>query len=144
MAVNLTNYKTESVAAFDLEKFRAPAGYYPENLPAKYKKRGRAALEHSLKGPVPMAWLCKAATLPGKCLAVGLALWYLHGRHKNRESVSLGNELLADIGVSRNAKVRCLRIMEEAGLVTVEYFTYRSPSVTLVVADPNDDDRRAR
>src|SRR5258706_14088869 len=118
---NITNQVTESVTSFDLEKFRVPAGYYPENrLP---KRRHRAAVpERSLKGPIPVAWLCKAASLPGKCLATGLTLWYLHGRHKNRESIILGNELLADFGVGRKAKEGCLRLLEKAGLVQFEYF----------------------
>jgi hypothetical protein len=33
-----------------------------------------------LKGPVPMPWLATAARLPGKALAVGIALWRLGGQ----------------------------------------------------------------
>ena len=40
--------------------------------------------EHFLKGPVPWAWLDRAARLSGKSLAVGLVLWKKAGAAGNR------------------------------------------------------------
>ena len=42
-----------------------------------------------IKGPIPLAWMMAAATPPGKCLHVGLALWYLAGLKKTN-TVALG------------------------------------------------------
>ena len=37
-----------------------------------------------LRGPIPLDWLGSAATLPGKTLHIGIALWWLHGMAKGK------------------------------------------------------------
>ena len=48
-----------------------------------------------LRGPVALDWLRRAAALPGKALAVGLALWFLRGAESGRRSASPGGHLTA-------------------------------------------------
>jgi len=84
-----------------------------------------------LKGPVPWPWLVAAAKLPGKALAVGLALWRLSGATKSA-TVRLSNAEVAVLGVDRSAKSRALKWLEEAGLVRIEQKPGRIPSVTIL------------
>jgi hypothetical protein len=44
----------------------------------------REASAPFIKGPIPLAWMKAVAMLPGKCLHVGLALWYLVGLKKTK------------------------------------------------------------
>ncbi|MGB7914699.1 MAG: hypothetical protein WCF79_05305 [Rhodomicrobium sp.] len=83
-----------------------------------------------IKGPIPLAWMKAAAMLPGKCLQVGLALWYLAGLQKTN-TVALGNHLLQSFGVDRKAKGRC-QALERAGLVAVLSRPGCNPIMTLL------------
>jgi hypothetical protein len=87
--------------------------------------------ERFLKGPVPMSWLAAAARLPGKALAVGLALWRLAGATKS-QTILLSTTEVALLGVDRNAKSRALRMLEMAGLISVERRPGRLPRVTIL------------
>lgn len=83
-----------------------------------------------LRGPVPLDWLRRAAGLPGKALAVGLALWFLCGCRK-RKTVRLTRRTLDRLGVARKPGYRGLRALERAGLVAVARQPGRSPVVTI-------------
>jgi DNA-binding transcriptional ArsR family regulator len=87
--------------------------------------------ERFLKGPVPMSWLAAAARLPGKALAVGIALWRLAGATKS-QTILLSTTEVVPLGVDRNAKSRALRVLEQAGLVSVERRPGRLPRVTIL------------
>jgi hypothetical protein len=84
-----------------------------------------------LKGPVPWPWIEVAAKLPGKALALGIALWRLAGAVKS-QTVRLSNAEVAALGIDRNSKSRALRDLERAGLITVERRPGCSPRVTIV------------
>lgn len=84
-----------------------------------------------LKGPVPMSWLAAAAKLPGKALAVGVALWRLSGAVKSR-TVILSNAEVEVLGVDRNAKSRALRALQQEGLVSVDQRPGCLPRVTIL------------
>ncbi len=71
--------------------------------------------------------------LPGKAFQVGVLLWYLCGLRKN-ETVVLANGLLERFHISRQAKYRCLKALEGAGLIAVEGREDRNPSVTILTA----------
>ena len=86
-------------------------------LTAKRPPRHRPGSEF-LCGPIPLAWLCRATLLPGKALAIGLALWFKAGATKNR-TVKLTGALADRFNVGRKASARCLKALEAAGLVTV-------------------------
>jgi hypothetical protein len=84
-----------------------------------------------LCGPVPLVWLSMAAKLSGKALHVGIALWYLAGVTKSF-TVKLTRSTLTLFGVSRWSVSRNLRLLELAGLVTVERRKGKVPLVTIV------------
>jgi hypothetical protein len=84
-----------------------------------------------LKGPIPWDWLEKAAQLPGKALAVGMALWLWAGMKRSRR-LSLSISSLSAMGVKRNAGYRAMNELERAGLISVVRHTGRKPKVTLL------------
>ena len=95
------------------------------STPPRHKKG-----EEFLKGPIPLPWLSAASRLPGKALAVALALWFRAGLTKSR-TVKVGSQLLSRFNVGRKSVSRCLRAMEEVGLVDVERHPGRCPVVTI-------------
>src|SRR3954452_3331565 len=56
-----------------------------------------------LKGPIPLATLAAAARLPGKALALYVALQHRCGL-EGKSTVTLSAALLRDFGVGRDAK----------------------------------------
>jgi DNA-binding transcriptional ArsR family regulator len=86
-----------------------------------------------LKGPIPLKQLTLAARLPGQALAAYLAIHH-RAALTRLASVTLPKALMTQFGVSRDAKARALRALEEASLVTVERVNGRSARVTLLAA----------
>jgi hypothetical protein len=118
---------------FNLENFRLPEGISfpsPKKQRPDRLKRGR----QFVKGPIPIDWLSKAASLHGKVFQTAIALWYLVGAKKTI-TVSLSNEIAEKFGVGRNAKYKNLEVLKQAGLVTVQRKHGRSPVVTLLCAE---------
>ena len=95
---------------------------------AKKAKRQGAQF---LRGPVPLAWLYRAAKLPGKALAVSLAVHYKAGVENTREPIAVTAKLLERFGVSRKAGYRGLEALERTGLVSVDRRRGRCPRVTI-------------
>ncbi len=87
-----------------------------------------------VRGPVPVRWLASAAVLPGRALAVGMAVWFLVGIRQSRKALSVCSTLLERFGVSRKAGYRGLLALEQAGLVKVERHRGRCPRVTVLSA----------
>ena len=83
-----------------------------------------------LKGPIPLAVLQEAARLPGRSLALYLAI-----RHRidlrNSPEVSLSTEYLARWGISKYSKLRAITALERDGLVRV---VNRAPGKSIRVA----------
>lgn len=109
--------------------FRATV--YTGELAPGCQARTEAAQEPFLKGPIPLWWLAAAARLPGKALAVGIAIWYRAGRAKS-DTVGGSWRLWAELGVDRSAMYRALRQLEAAGLIVVERSNGKNPVITLV------------
>jgi len=86
-----------------------------------------------IKGPLPLHWMAEAAGLPGRCLQVGLVIWYLHGLTKQKQ-FRLRREPLSAFGVERHAARRALVRLRDAGLIEVEFHRGRRPVVTLLGA----------
>jgi hypothetical protein len=84
-----------------------------------------------LKGPVPLAWLSRAAGRPGKALAVALALWYAAGLTQGA-TVLLSRRLLRLFHVGRHAAGRALENLACSGLVAVDRGRGRCPRVTIL------------
>jgi hypothetical protein len=96
----------------------------------KPARPNRPRREKFLCGPVPLAWINKAAELPGKALAVGLALWFLRGCQKRR-TVRLTRRTLERFAVKRKPGYLGLQKLEAAGLVRVLRRVGTSPIVTI-------------
>src|SRR5215204_2077379 len=97
--------------------------------------RARArGIARFLKGPIPLQDIARAACLPGKALAVYLAI---HHRCdlKGHSAISLPAGLLRQFGVNRNAKARALQQLEQAGLVQVERKGRSAARISLVMAN---------
>jgi hypothetical protein len=110
-------------------------GVLPEQkveLRSVTRRRGRRFIP-----PVPLAWFDRACVLPGKALAVGLALWRLT-RVRRSNTVRLTQAAVAQHGLSRWEKYDALRALESAGLVAVQRRGRRSPLVTVVEPRPAD------
>jgi hypothetical protein len=115
----------------DLEQFRrrtnGESKPWESNRVPRHKPGGRF-----LKGPVPVEWLGRAGSLPGKALHVGLAVWFAAGLAKRREVV-LTARVLAAFGVKRRRTAyEALERLKAAGLVAVERHRGRAPRVTIL------------
>lgn len=87
-----------------------------------------------LRGPIPLAWLSSAASLPGKTLNVGIALWWLHGMAKCKP-FKLTQKALQTLNVERDAAGAALVRLEQAGLIRVVRKPGQRPTVSMVVGD---------
>jgi CRP-like cAMP-binding protein len=89
-----------------------------------------------LKGPIPLAWLNKAATLPGKAINLGIAIWWLHGMSRDK-AFKLTGKALAQLGISRDAASSALKGLEAQGLIRVQRSPGQRPTVEILLV-PND------
>jgi len=87
--------------------------------------------EKFLKGPIPLRWLTRAATLPGKALHVALALWFQAGVERSA-TVRLNLSRLQDFGVERSAGSRALTMLATCRLVAVWQRPGCAPIVTIL------------
>lgn len=85
---------------------------------------------HFIRGPIPMAWLERAAKLPGKAISVALLLWFRDGMSVG-EPIKLTPALLKRFEIGRKAGYRAIAALEVAGLVIVERHRGRCPKITL-------------
>lgn len=100
--------------------------------------------EKYLGGPIPLGWLSRAASLPGKALHLAVALWYAAVRTPDKNpAVKLTRTLAAEFGLSaRTTRSRAVDSLVGAGLVTVERRVGRSVVLTILPA-PTTPTRRA-
>ncbi len=82
------------------------------------KERRHRRASRYLKGPVPLALLQRAAALPGKALALYLAIQHRSDLRRSAE-VTLPADYLAAWGIDKDAKRRSLATLEAAGLIRV-------------------------
>ena len=88
-----------------------------------------------IKGPIPLAWISKANSLPGKAGAVGLALWFLVG--VNRSTIIKTTRQIETIAAcGRKAVYSALEALESAGLIRKNNAPGRRPTVEICVKDP--------
>ena len=99
--------------------------------------------EAFLKGPIPLLWLSSVAALPGKAMAVGLAIWWRVGLRKTAE-IRLTGSHLKRFGVGRKAGYRCLAAMERDGLIRVQRQRGKAPIVTVLCDSESSDNIKPR
>jgi hypothetical protein len=81
-----------------------------------------------LKGPIPMDWLSRAASLPGKTINLALAVRWLVDMNGGKPA-KLTSKALALLNVSEDACSDGLRRLESAGLITVARQPGQRPTV---------------
>jgi DNA-binding MarR family transcriptional regulator len=87
-----------------------------------------------LRNRIPICWLGRACTLPGKALAVGLSAWFLSGLHRSRlDGLRLTGDIVERFGVDSSAKSRAVSELVREGLVRiVRGGVGRCPVVTIL------------
>lgn len=114
-----------------------PQGRVGERLSAasvrRHKQKQKRQQAEFVCGPIPVDWIARAAALPGRALAVGLAVWFVDGTRRSNKAVC--DSLLTRFGVSRWAGYRGLRALEQGGLVTVDRHRGRCPRVAILSAN---------
>jgi len=113
----------------DIDQFRAKREGTPRPTKRQQPSRYQAG-EWFLKGPIPGAWLARAARLSFRALRAGLALWYLAGVRRTHV-VKPTRDTWQRFGLSPDAARRGLTALEEAGLVDVDRHPGRCPVVTI-------------
>lgn len=85
-----------------------------------------------LKGPIPMRDICTAAALPGRALALFLAIHHRVALTRD-VTVTLPRGLLQQLGVNKDSKSRGLGALERAGLIRVARSRGTAARITLTV-----------
>jgi hypothetical protein len=120
--------------AFDPARLTLPTNGSPALTSPTRRLPGRHTGREFVKGPIPLAWLARAARLPGKALAVGVVLWHLVGLRKSC-TVKWAPSKAESLGVRRHAAYRAQRALEKEGLISVERKCGRCPVITILVLD---------
>jgi hypothetical protein len=115
----------------DIEQFRLSANEVALDRPPRRRLRHKDESGRFIKGPLPFKWMCVAASLPGRALAVGLALWFEAGCKKS-DSVTLTSKLLGCFGLERGAKMRALQNLQRAGLIEYSVTPGKNPEVRIL------------
>ena len=118
----------------DLDQLRLN-GHAVDARPIKTVRSGRF-----LKGPVPWDWITRAASLPGKALHVGTAVWLWAGIKKTKREIPLSLTRTArDFGFDHSTASRALAALERAGLVTVTRSSGRKVIVSIRLQAHEED-----
>jgi DNA-binding MarR family transcriptional regulator len=96
--------------------------------------------ERFLRGPIPLKDIATAACLPGQALALFLAVHHQTAL-TGKPSVTLPARLLTELGISRGAKSRGLKSLEQSGLITVLQSKGRAARVQLRVTQIKGTER---
>jgi hypothetical protein len=89
-----------------------------------------------LKGPFPWAQFVIAAKLPGRALALWLAIHHQAALAK-RDTVVLSPLMLAELRISRGVKFIALHSLAQAGLIALEQRRGRVTRVRLLPVQPD-------
>jgi hypothetical protein len=74
--------------------------------------------EYFLRGPIPLRWLHRAATLPGKAYTLGTILWWFYGINPTKP-IKVTSKSIEEFSISEDAYRDGLNRLEAAGLVSV-------------------------
>lgn len=83
-----------------------------------------------LKGPIPLPEIAQAARLPGRSLALLLAIHHQTALTGKRV-VTLPRALLTDLGIDKDSKSRGLKLLQAAGLVSATLASGKAARVEL-------------
>ena len=136
-----TDHDQLQLADYQLRKDSSSEKNFKTNKVA-YAKSSKKSEEPFIMGPLPIRWLVCASYLPGHSVQVGLALWFWKGilgtntitlttRSCEGFGVISKNGEFVRYGITRSTKVRALRFLEQAGLITVKWHKNKAPEVTI-------------
>jgi DNA-binding transcriptional ArsR family regulator len=101
--------------------------------PPRPGQRRRLRAEPFLRGPIPLAWLAKAAQLRKPAIPAGLSLWFVRGVSQRTGPIRVSAGIRKKVGLSAGQMLRGLRALEGAGLVRfVKEGRGRCPVVEIV------------
>jgi hypothetical protein len=89
-----------------------------------------------IKGPIPLDWISKANSLPGKAGAVGLALWFLVGVTRST-TIKITGQIEEIAACGRKAVYSALEALDSAGLIRKSNAAGCRPTVEICVKDPS-------
>jgi hypothetical protein len=120
-----------------IESFRATAEHrVPKPRPRRRQAPWRTRRPLFVKGPLPVAWFCRACDLGKQAARVGLALWFQRGIGADRDVVRINNQLRERFKITGDCAHRGLRALVAAGLVrVVRGGRGRCPVVQIVTDD---------
>lgn len=96
------------------------------------QERAKRREKRFIRGPIPLWWVERASWLPGRALAVGMAIWFKSGMTLPGAEVPVTPALVKPFGVTRQARYRAVRALENAGLIVVSRHRGRCPRVRIV------------
>lgn len=79
-------------------------------------QRAPSRREPFLKGPIPLLWLAKAASLRKPALSAGLCLWF-HRGVSGQTSIRVSGSVRKKLGLSAGQTLRGLRALSQANLI---------------------------
>ncbi len=122
----------------DIEKLSISKNNSFDNLAKDTKPPRHTAGEKFLKGPIPWNWICKASKLPGKALAVALAIYHL-AFILNSRTVKLQKKITDEMGIKRITKYRAITALQNAGLISAIIHRGRLPVITILELERHND-----
>ena len=89
-----------------------------QELPAapRSNRKTPSRREPFLKGPIPLPWLAKAATLRKPALPAGLCLWF-HRGVSCQTQIRVSGSVRKKLGLSAGQMLRGLRALSQANLI---------------------------
>ncbi len=78
----------------------------------------KTAKVYFLRGPIPLPWLKRSASLPGKAYTLGTILWWFKGMNPTKP-IKVTTKSLKEFSLSEDAYRDGLKRLEGAGLVSV-------------------------
>jgi hypothetical protein len=118
---------------------------FPERLSdlsqRQRQERAKRREKRFVRGPIPLWWVERASRLPGKALAVGMAIWFKSGMTLAGAEVPVTPALVKPFGVTRQAGYRAMRALENVGLIVVSRHRGRCPRVRIVREPPASSDQ---
>jgi hypothetical protein len=121
-------------------------GLRPEDLasltqssaPPRDKKHRK---QDFLRGPIPVAWIGKAASLGWKATQVALAIHFMAGLRKDQAEFRLSTVSCKLFGLSRGGKLVGLKALEKAGLIRVRRAQGKNPQVTILPCEEGEEEK---
>ena len=99
----------------------------PSRLPRPVKG------EAFFTGPIPMAWVERAAVLPGRAWHLACALWFVAVRDRNKDPrVTISLKTRLRFGLTRKVYYRAQNVLERAGLVKIQRRAGRKTEFTIL------------